>query len=80
MHALAGRFEDRAHERDGRTLAVGAGDMDDRRQVPLGMAERAEDAPHAVKRQVDTLGMQGEQPREDRVNLCHREIIARAAA
>ena len=39
MHALAGRFEHRAHERDGRALAVGAGDMDDRRQFPLRMAE-----------------------------------------
>ena len=32
MDARAGRFEHGAHERDGRSLAVGAGDVDDRRQ------------------------------------------------
>ena len=42
VHALAGRFQDRAHEGDGRALAVGAGDMDHRRQFALGMAERGE--------------------------------------
>ena len=42
MHALAGGFQDRAQEGDGRALAVGAGDMDDRRQLALGMIERGQ--------------------------------------
>ena len=58
MHALAGGLQDRAHEGDGRALAVGAGDVDHRRQVPLGMAERGEQPLDAVERQVDALGMQ----------------------
>src|SRR5262249_27649193 len=37
VHAHARRLQDRAHERDGRALAVGAADVDRRRQPPLGM-------------------------------------------
>ena len=66
MHALAGRFENRAHERDGRALAVGAGDMDHRRQTAFGMTERREQALDAAERQIDPLRMQRQQPRLDR--------------
>jgi hypothetical protein len=73
MGAAAGRLEHRPHEGDGRALAVGTGDVDHRRQLALGMAERIENAPHAVERQVDALGMQREQAREDRVDVGHGE-------
>ncbi len=62
VHALAGRFQDRAHEGDGRALAVGAGDMDHRRQTPLRMIERGEDALDTIERKVDPLGMQRKEP------------------
>ena len=71
MHAVARRLQHRAHEGDGRALAVGAGDMDDRRQPPLRMAERVEHAPHPVERQVDALGMQRQQPRHDGIDRGH---------
>ena len=58
MHALARRFEDGARKCDGRALAVGAGDVDRRRQPPLRMIERGEDARHAIEAEVDALGMQ----------------------
>ena len=64
MHALARRFEDRAHECDGRALAVGAGDMDHRRQLPLRMIERGQKPRHALEREIDALGMQRQQPRQ----------------
>ena len=41
MDSPARRFEHGAHEGDGRALAVGAGDMDHRRQMELGRAQRA---------------------------------------
>ena len=68
MHALAGRFQDRAHEGDGRAFAVGAGDMDQRRQLLFGMIERGKQALDAVERQVDALGMQRQEPRQDGVD------------
>ncbi len=39
MHVLARRFQHRAHEGDGGAFAIGAGNMDDRRQPALGMFE-----------------------------------------
>ena len=62
MHAQSRRLQDRPHESDGGALAVGAGDMNDRRQTPLRMVERVENAPHAVERKIDPLRMQREQP------------------
>ena len=71
MHAQAGGFEDSAHEGDGRALAVGAAHMDDRRQAPLGVIERIEDAPHAVERKIDPLGMKRAQPLNDGIDGSH---------
>ena len=71
MDALAGRLEDRAHERDGRAFAVGAGDVDDGRHTPLRVAEAVQDPPHAVERQIDPLRMQRQQPRHDGVDGRH---------
>ena len=58
MNAFARGFEDRAHEGDGGSFAVRAGDMNDRRQTPLRMIERSQNALHAVEPEVDPLGMQ----------------------
>ena len=41
VDAIAGRFEAGAHRRDRRALAVGAGDMDDRRQLSCGLPSAA---------------------------------------
>jgi hypothetical protein len=50
MNAQPCGFEAGAQERDSRTLAVGAGDMDRRGQRVLGMAERCEQPVEAVER------------------------------
>ncbi len=71
MHAQSRRLENRAHEGDGRALAVGAGDVDRARQPPLRVAERGENAPHPVKRQIDALGMQLRELRDDGVDWGH---------
>ena len=68
MHALFRRLEDGAHEGDGRTFAVGAGDMNHRRQLPLGMAERRQEPLDAIEREVDPLRMQRQQPRMNRAD------------
>ena len=52
----------------GRAFAVGAGDMDHRRQAPLRMIERGEHTLDAVKREIDPLGMQRQQPRQHGVD------------
>jgi hypothetical protein len=63
VHALPRGFEDGAHERHGRTLAVGAGDMDHRRQMPLGMAERRQQPFDAAEGKIDSLRMKRQEPR-----------------
>ena len=49
MDAFARRFEKGAQIGDGRALAVGAGDMDDRRQPVLRPPELLEQALDAVE-------------------------------
>ena len=71
MHAQSRSLQDRAHERDGGALAVGAGDVDHRWQAAFGMVERIEDAPHAVERQVDQLRMKLQEARNDGIDLVH---------
>ncbi len=44
VHDEARSLQDRAHEGDGRALAVGAGDVDRRRQALLRRAEALEQA------------------------------------
>ena len=68
MHALARRFEDRAHEGYGRALAIGAGNVDHRRQMPLRVIERVKDARHALEPEVDALGVQRQKPRQHGVD------------
>jgi len=62
VHAQAGRLGDGAQDGDRRSLAVGAGDMNHRRQPALGIAERRAQAVHPPQRQVDQLGMQQAKP------------------
>src|SRR5262249_30431812 len=69
MHAGAGQLQHRTHERDGGSLAVGSGIMEDWRQALLRMTEPAEHMPHAIKRKIDALGMQRQEPRQDGVYL-----------
>ena len=57
VHAFAGRFEDGARKRDGRALAVGAGDVNERRQAAFGMIERREQALDSAERQIDAPRM-----------------------
>ena len=71
MDALAGGLEHGAHERGGRALAVGAGDVDHRRQAALGMAEVGHQRFDPVERQVDLARMQAEQPLQDGVGTFH---------
>src|SRR5262245_4772850 len=78
MDVAAVSLQDCAHEGDGRALAVGAGDVDDGRQMPLRVAEPIKNAPHALKRKVDPLGVQREQPRNDIVVRAHVESRVRA--
>ena len=67
MDPGAGRLEAGAQHGDDRALAVGAGDVDDRRQPALGMAERGEQPLDAAEREVDDLGVERGQPVEDAV-------------
>ena len=50
MRALAEGLRHGADKGDQRALAVGAGDVDDRRQAPLGMAKGCEQPLDAAKR------------------------------
>ena len=61
FHDPSGRLEPRAQERGGRALAVGAGDVDDRRQPLVRAAERDHQRLDPVQRQVDLARMQMEQ-------------------
>src|SRR6266849_479204 len=80
VDAVTRRLERGAQESDGRALAVGAGDMHDRRQMLVRIAERREQPPHAVERQVDKLGMEPQQPLQDPVDGQGQARSERAAA
>jgi len=56
-----------AQKGQGRALAIGAGDVDDRRQLVLRPAHRLADPEHALEIEVDALGVQGAQPFQRRV-------------
>ena len=58
VHARAGGFEYRLEIGGDRALAVGAGDVHDRRQLVVGIAELAEQPLDAAERQIDQLRMQ----------------------
>ena len=58
VHALAGSFQHRAHEGDGRSLAVGPGDVDHRRQARFRMAKTCKKPLDPAERQIDTFRVQ----------------------
>ena len=70
VHALAGGLQHRLQEGRERALAVGAGDVDHRRQAVLRVAELGEQRLDAAERQVD-------QPRMQRLEL-GQQLVARA--
>src|SRR3954453_16504303 len=52
--------------------------MNDRRHVSFGVAERLKDAPHAIERKVDQLGVETKQPCNDGIDGIHARDQARA--
>ena len=64
VDAQTRRFQRRAQIGDRRTLAVGAGDMDHRRQFSLGMVEPFEQPVDAIEVEIDAARMQGRDPRD----------------
>jgi hypothetical protein len=67
MDGLAFGLHPGADHRQGRTLAVGPGDMHHRRQTALWLAHRRQQPPDPVQGQVDDLRVEREQPVEDRI-------------
>ena len=65
MDAIAGRLEEGAQKGKGRALAVGAGDMDDRRQMLVRTAECREQPLYPLERQIDEPDMERLQPLEN---------------
>ena len=80
VDALARRLQRGAHEGDRRALAVGAGDMHHRRRAGLRRAEIGEQAFDAPERQIDPLGMERSEARDDRILLVHADIPASGGA
>ena len=72
LHAPAGRLEHRVQHRERRALAVGAGDVHHRRQLPLGVAERCQQPLDALEREVDGLWVQALQAGQDQVTAVAR--------
>src|ERR1700736_6190893 len=64
VDAQTSRLKDRPQIRNRRPLAIGAGDVNDRRQSALGMVEPFQQPMHPRKIEVDALGMQRRQPRD----------------
>src|SRR5271166_2287637 len=58
MHAKAGRLGHGSDERAGATLAVGARDMDHRRQARVRMSQAGEQAAQTTEAEVDQPRMQ----------------------
>ena len=65
---LARGFDDGFEKGEGRALAVGPGDVDGRGHAELRSAEVFEQGVEPVERQVDQLGVQGEEAVERRLN------------
>ena len=69
MHALSRGLKNRTQEGDRRAFAICAGNMNDRWQFFFGMIKRRKETLQAIKRQVDALGVQRCQTRDDGVKL-----------
>ena len=64
MDAQARGFQNRAQIGDRRTLAIGAGNMNHRRQLAFGMIEPLQQPMHPLQAEIDTAGVQRGQPRD----------------
>src|SRR5581483_527572 len=73
-------FETGTQKGDRRSLAVGAGDMNDGRQALFGMAERGEQPADAVEREVDELGVKAQKAPKDLVDDQRRCRAVKSAA
>ena len=62
MDLEAGLFENGPDVGNGGALAVGSGHMNDRRKVLFRVSEPRQNPLHALKAEINDLGMQGEQP------------------
>ena len=62
MHAQPCRLGHGAQEGAGAAFAVGAGDVDDRRQILLGVAEGGEQSEKAVEAEIDQLRIEVVKP------------------
>ena len=69
VDAFALCFEPRADHCLRGAFAVGARDVDHRRQAAFWIAERIQQTPHPIKRQVNDLGVQRHHAREDDVRI-----------
>ena len=67
MNTFAHRLGDGAQEGEEGALAIRAGDMDDRRQLLLGMAKGREQTLDAPEREIDRLRVQLLQALEQRI-------------
>ena len=77
VHPIARGNQHRFEIGDDAALAVGPGNVDDRRRGALRVAERVEQPGHAPEREVDGLGMEREQAVEDRVARARRRRFGR---
>ena len=69
MHAQTGGLGHGSDEGAGAALAVGAGDVDDRRQAPLGMIQPGKQGTKPVEAEIDQPGMQPLEAGERSVRL-----------
>jgi hypothetical protein len=64
VNPLAGGFERRSHKGDGGAFAVGASYMDGRRNSPLRIIKRCQEALDAIEGEIDPFRMQRQKPRQ----------------
>src|SRR5579872_121714 len=79
VHAQPLRFKHGARKGADRAFAVGAGDMDHRRKLFLGIAEIIEQTLNAPEREIDLLGMKLQQPFENRRAFAVVDVLVEAA-
>ena len=76
VNAQARCLQNGAEKRHGRSLAVGPGNMNDRRDTSFGMIETLKNAPHPVEREIDPLGMKRSKTRQN-VVVGRRRFLGR---
>ena len=80
MNLCPPRLQPGADHRLRAALAIGARNMDHRRQGPLGVAQHRQKPMHPVHRQVDDLRMQRHHPLKDQIRAVHRAAHFASAA